>query len=162
MEYRFLLPQELPAQSRALFDILAGNMTQIAPTDNSLDEDYAIWSTSIVSLMQEEGRAIILAEQDGALAGYFQYQARNGVLMMEEAEIAPQYQGAGILRGFYAFLLPHLGDLSEVEAYANRSNERSIAILRKMGLSPIGTNASGSSFHFRGRFADLLRWIETK
>lgn len=89
MEYRFLLPQELPAQSRALFDILAGNMTQIAPTDNSLDEDYAIWSTSIVSLMQEEGRAIILAEQDGALAGYFQYQARNGVLMMEEAEIAP-------------------------------------------------------------------------
>ena len=79
--------------------------------------------------------------------------------MMEEIQMKPEYHGKGVFRQLYGFLLENInGDTGFVEAYANTKNIKSIAILGKMGLAKIGTNKSGSCFHFKGKYADLKEW----
>ena len=41
-----------------LFEILHSNMSKIAPTGNSYEEDYAIWSSCIITAMEKEPRPV--------------------------------------------------------------------------------------------------------
>lgn len=77
--------------------------------------------------------------------------------MMEEIQFKPEYQGRNVFRALYGFLLLK-EDIKFVEAYANTSNHKSIGILEKLGLSKIGTNKNGNSYHFRGKYSDLIKW----
>ena len=83
--------------------------------------------------------------------------------MMEEIQIKPDYQGKNAFRSLYGFLFGKLGkDIEFVEAYANKKNDRSIGILGHLGLSVIGTNKNGNSYHFKGKYSDLVGWFNSK
>ena len=56
-----------------MFEILASNMSAVAPTGNSYDEDYKTWSESAVPAWREGKRSVILIFCEDKLCGFFQY-----------------------------------------------------------------------------------------
>ncbi len=159
--FDFLDRNDYAKRAPELFSILHGNMHHIAPTGNAYEVDYAIWQSAVSTAISEEKCIIILMQLNGKLAGYFQYSVRGDVFLMEEIEILPEYQGKhGLLRGALGFAVNKLPEgVLFAEAYANKNNAKSIAILEKMGLEIVGENKSGRSHHFRGSYRDLKNWI---
>ena len=158
-EFLFLDKQKLDVFLPRLFEILHSNMSLIAPTDNSYDEDYEIWSSHIIPAIQKEQRQIVLMCVESELVGYFQYYINNDTdsLMMEEIQIAKEFQGTGIFSAFYKWLVEQLpNDVESVEAYANKKNLKSQSILKHLGLVELGENKNGNSFYYKGAYVDLL------
>ena len=144
-----------------IFNILADNMEKIAPTGNLREEDYKFWYESVREGLKGDERQIILIKDSDCIIGFFQYYTNSVSFMMEEIQFKPEYQGSGIFRQLYAFLIENIrNDLAFVEAYANVNNQKSIAILKKLGLQNIGMNKNGNSYHFRGNFSDLIKWYK--
>ena len=141
-----------------IFDILATNMRVIAPTGMTYEEDKAQWLSCVPPALEKEARQIVLIYADEELIGFFQYYVTedHSVFMMEEIQFAPAYHRSGLFRRLFAHLLSLLPDSVEyVEAYANKKNEKSQGILKHLGLTVIGENKNGNSYHFRGRYSDL-------
>ena len=141
-----------------LFDILHANMSKIAPTGNSYEEDLAFWLSCVSPALDKEPRRILLLYDGDEIAGFFQYFVNNGLFMMEEIQFRDRYQGTGVFSKLYAYLtriIPR--DTEFVEAYANKGNHKSIAVLNHLGLEIVGENKSGISYHFRGRYETILR-----
>ena len=108
--------------------------------------------------MQKESRQIVLMFAEDELAGYFQYDIRCKTLMMEEIQIKKEYQGTGLFRLFYSWLMKKLPqDINYVEAYSNKNNYKSQKILEHLGLIPLGENKNGNSFYYRGDYVVLLQ-----
>ena len=82
---------------------------------------------------------------------------------MEEIQIKKSYQGKyNIFERIYELAFDNLKeDIDVVEAYANKKNIKSIGTLGKLGLSIVGENKRGTSYHFRGTYADLLSWYKS-
>lgn len=91
-----------------LFELLSSNMSIIAPTGNSYDEDYKIWLSNIEPAMQKPQRQIILMLCDNDIVGYFQYYINSRTFMMEEIQIEKTYQRTGIFSSFYSWLVYQL------------------------------------------------------
>ncbi len=159
IEFSFLDKQKAEKYLPDLFAILHSNMSLIAPTYNSYKEDFEIWYPSIIPALQKEQRQIVLMFVDSTLVGYFQYYINidKCSLMMEEIQIVKAMQGRGIFSAFYKWLVRQLPeDILYVEAYANKKNHKSQAILKHMGLLQSGENKSGNSFYYKGEYANLL------
>lgn len=152
--------------ANGLFSVLHDNMSQIAPTGNSREVDFIFWYQTMQEELQGGKRNIIIIfpKDSHEIVGYFQYSIQENVFLMEEIQIRKSYQGkCNIFRDLYAFVFKDIGaECDCVEAYANKKNTKSIAILRKLGLSAVGENKSGTSYHFRGTYADLLKWHKGK
>ena len=143
----------------ALFNILADNMTKIAPTGNTREEDYVCWYDSVSDGLLRNERQIILIKSNDEIIGYFQYYTNETTFVMEEIQLKPEYQGNGVFRKLYGFLIEKIEKHIEfVEAYANTENQKSVGILKKLGLKKIGMNKNGRSYHFMGSYADLKKW----
>ncbi len=142
-----------------IFNILADNMTVIAPTGNTRADDYNCWYGCVTDGLKRDERQIILIKDDENIIGFFQYYMNEDTFMMEEIQFKSEYQGKGVFRELYSFIIPHIrDDIEFVEAYASISNSKSIGILEKIGLINIGLNKNGRSYHFKGRYSDLLKW----
>ncbi len=145
-----------------IFDILADNMSVIAPTGNSRDEDFKEWYRAVGEGLKKDNRQIILIleRETDEIIGFFQYYTTADTFMMEEIQIRSEYRGKdNIFRDLYRFVFDHIcDDLLYVEAYANKLNRKSIGILGKLGLKIIGENKNATSFHFQGKFDDLIGW----
>ena len=145
--------------SNELFDILADNMTIIAPTGNSRQDDFKCWYEAVSNGLQKDERQIILIKDCDIVIGYFQYCINSDTLIMEEIQLKSEYQGKGIVRELYSFANSNVTtDYEFIEAYANIKNIRSIGMLEKFGLSTAGLNKNGNSYHFKGRKEDLKKW----
>jgi len=149
-----------PKLSAAIFRILATNMSVIAPTGNKYDEDFAIWYGSVLEGLLKESREIILIRDNADLIGFFQYYINDSLFMMEEVQILAIWHGKeNIFRRLYEFVIPNLSGVEIVEAYANKQNEKSKHILERLGLTIIGENKNGKSYHYCGRYSALLDWL---
>ena len=158
-EFKFADKLQIEQLLPDLFQILHSNMSIIAPTDNSYNEDYEIWSLYLIPAIQKEQRQIVLMYVDNKLVGYFQYYINVDInsLMMEEIQIAKEFQGTGIFSALYKWLIKQLPkDVESVEAYANKKNLKSQSILKHFGLVESGENKNGNSFHFKGAYVNLL------
>ena len=163
ISFEYLNKSDFSAFARQIFDILADNMTMIAPTGNSREEDFVLWSDAVIDGLQREERQIILIKDNETIVGFFQYYTNADTFMMEEIQFRPEYQGKGVFRKLYGFILKNIrNDLEFVEAYANTKNQKSIGILEKFGLLNTGLNKNGRSYHFKGDFIDLIKWYESK
>ena len=141
-----------------LFDILYSNMSRIAPTGNSYEEDFSTWISCVKPALEKAPRLILLLSDNDRLVGYFQYYVNNGIFMMEEIQFREEYKGTGLFTELYCHLVEHLpSDIAFVEAYANKKNDKSIAVLTHLGLEIMGENKNGTSFHFRGSYEQLVR-----
>lgn len=159
--FNYLNKLEFSVISNEIFNILADNMIVIAPTGNSREDDYKCWYDAVSSGLQREERQIILIKDNDKIIGFFQYYTNTDTLMMEEIQFKSEYQGKGIFRELYGFVFSNIkADIKFVEAYANINNVKSIGILEKLGLSNIGLNKNGRSYHFKGRYEDLKKWYE--
>lgn len=157
--FQFLNKADFSDVSRTLFEILADNMTAISPTGNSRNDDYEYWLESISESLENPERKIILIKNNAEIIGYFQYCISSSTFNMEEIQLKPQYQGQGVFRKLYGFLLPKFCENIEfVTAYANKRNTKSLAILEHMGLECIGMSKNGNGYNFKGRFSDLTDW----
>ena len=145
--------KEFASLSRQIFDILADNMSVIAPTGNSREEDFNCWFCAVSDGLERDERQIILIKNGTEIIGFFQYYVNEDTLAMEEIQLA--------FRNLYGFLfknIPH--SLKYVKAFANKKNEKSILILQRLGLKISGENKNGNSYFFTGDFADLLKWYK--
>ena len=79
-----------------------------------------------------------------------------------EIQIKKSYQGKyNIFERIYELVFDNMKeDVDVVEAYANKKNTKSIGILSKLGLSIVGENKRGTSYHFRGTYTNLLNWYK--
>lgn len=159
--FEYLNKTDFSVKSRELFNILADNMIIIAPTDNSREEDYKCWYEAMSDALLREERNIIVFNNGDEIIGYFQYNINANTLVMEEIQIKSDYQGRGLVRELYKFVDSIIKtDIEFVEAYANINNIRSIGMLEKFGLSKIGLNKNGHSYHFKGKNKNLKTWYE--
>ena len=146
-----------------LFKILHSNMSVIAPTNNSFEKDFEIWSENVGPALKKDARKIVLMYCEEKLAGYFQYyiNAETNSLMMEEIQIKKEYQGNGLFNAFYKWLIKELPiDIKNVEAYANKKNYKSQSILKYLGLSESGENKNGNSFYYKGDYKFLYNLFD--
>ena len=163
LKFEYLNKSDFPTYAQQVFDILADNMSVIAPTGNSRKEDFILWSDAVGDGLQKPERKIILIKEKENLIGYFQYYTNTDTFMMEEIQLRSEYHGKGVFRELYAFILKNIKtDLEFVEAYANVNNRKSIAILERLGLLNSGLNKNGHSYHFKGNFVNLIKWYENK
>ena len=160
--FSYLEKSQFERYAPALFDILADNMSVIAPTGRTREEDFACWHAAVGEGMQAPARQIVLifASDSHDLIGFFQYYINPERFMMEEIQLRQEWKGKdNIFRDLYGFVLEHINSGVEfVEAYANKNNGKSVGILKHLGLSVVGENKSGRSYHFRGTMRDLLAW----
>lgn len=161
--FEYLNKERFDSLSNTLFSILADNMEKIAPTGNTREEDYKCWYEGVSNGLKRSEREIVLIKNTGSIIGFFQYYTHADTFMMEEIQLVSEYRSKGIFRKLYGFLIVNLDkDIKFVEAYANTENHKSIGILGKLGLSEIGTNKSGSCFHFKGKYTDLKEWYKNE
>ena len=158
ISFRYLQKPPTPDVLDEIFDILATNMRVIAPTGLTYEEDRAQWMACVPPALTKEVRQIVLIYADEELIGFFQYYvtADHSVFMMEEIQFKPAYRGSGLFGELYRFLIPKLpADIVSVEAYADKRNAKSLSVLEHLGLTVIGENKNGISYHLRGDFARL-------
>lgn len=156
--FRYLQKPPSPALLDEIFTILAANMRVIAPTGLTYEEDRAQWLSCVPPALEKEARQIILIYDRDELIGFFQYYvtADRAVFMMEEIQFKPAYHGSGLFGDLYRYLIPRLpADIQAVEAYADKRNKKSLAVLSHLGLTVIGENKNGISYHLRGSYAEL-------
>lgn len=140
-----------------LYDILHTNMSCIAPTGNTYETDRRLWLENVAPALKKEQRQIILMYVDEELAGFFQYYVNNELFMMEEVQIKAEYQGTGLFRKFFTWLVKELPTgLKYVEAYSDKRNVKSQRILEYLGLSKIGENVQDTLYYYRGDYRVLL------
>lgn len=162
ISFEYLNKSDFQIVARVIFNILADNMTVIAPTGNSRAEDFNLWFEAVSDGLRRAERQIILIKDNDNIIGFFQYYTNEDTFIMEEIQFKPEYQGKGVFRALYGFIFSHIReDIEFVEAYASISNSKSIGILEKFGLTNIGLNKNGRSYHFKGRYSDLLKWYHS-
>ena len=158
ISFRYLQKPPTPDVLDEIFDILATNMRVIAPTGMTYEEDRAQWLSCVPPALEKEARQILLIYDQNELIGFFQYYvtADRAVFMMEEIQFKPAYHGSGLFGDLYRYLIPRLPeDIQAVEAYADKRNRKSLAVLAHLGLTVIGENKNGISYRLRGSYAEL-------
>ena len=64
VEFSYLSKNEFNKYASELFSVLYDNMTQIAPTGNSREEDYKSWYKAMCGEMQRDNRHIIVISNE--------------------------------------------------------------------------------------------------
>ena len=160
ISFRYLQKPPAPDVLDEIFDILATNMRVIAPTGLTYEEDKAEWLSCVPPALEKEARQILLIYDQNELIGFFQYYvtADHSTFMMEEIQFKEAYHGSGLFGDLYRDLLPRLpADIQAVEAYADKRNQKSLAVLAHLGLTVVGENKNGISYRLRGSYAELKR-----
>ena len=161
LRFQYLSQEQFPEYAREMFAILAENMSQIAPTDNSYEEDFACWREATCAAVKESGTQIILFLDAETVIGYLQYRMQDNALYLEEIELRPAYQGKQqIFRQAHQFLIAQIpNEICFVNAVARKENLKSNGILMHLGLHCVGENRSGSSNRYRGTMENLKLWL---
>ncbi len=147
----------------SLFRILHTNMSAIAPTGNSYEEDYCLWYSAVAPALEKDARQIILIYDDTEIIGYFQYYVNSTTFMMEEIQFNKEYHGTGLFKRLYAYLFEIIPqEALYVEAYTHKQNQKSQGILKHLGLQIIGENQNGNSYHFHGDCHQALKRYSTR
>ena len=158
LSFEFLDKSRFAEFAPMLFDILHGNMSVIAPSGNSREADEKTWFDAVSGGLVSDRRQIVLIRAAEKIVGFFQYYINPRTFMMEEVQLLSEYQGRGVLRDLYSFLMPNIPDgIPSVEAFADLRNARSMDILLKMGLMPV--SEEGGLCHFCGTLDGLKKWI---
>lgn len=157
IQFSFLDKRSFDSYAAGLFTILYGNMEKIAPTGDSYEAGFAIWSKTYGSafINRAERKIVLITGCDSQLLGFFGYLTEGNTFYMEEIQFVPRIHGMqNIFRALYGFVLQNLPrNLAFVEAHAHKSNQKSIGILRHLGLKITGKPRMG----FHGVFGVIFR-----
>lgn len=152
--FRYLYPSEAEAMLHQLFAILHTNMSRIAPTGCSYEENREMWLSYLMPALQDVQRKILLMYAGEKLAGYFQYRIDGDTLQVEEVEIRPEFQRTMVFYRCCQFLLLQIpNSVQYISSYVRKENHNSISIHKAIGMMPVGENKSGTSWYYRGERA---------
>lgn len=158
----FLDKSEFSNWAPALFRMMSDNMASIAPSGMPYDEEYRLWNEAVGEGLKAKARQIILVKESDSdhLIGFLQYYTNDTAFVIEELQIAPDYQGTlNFLHKLYRFVLTNIpSDLEYIEAFSHKSNARSISLQKKLGMKIVGTAQNDTLYHFRGSFSDFVNW----
>lgn len=144
----FWLPQ--------LFDLLYDNMSVIAPSGYSYEEERAKWLAAVSPALDKKPRQIVMCIINGKPVGYIQYYIRQHLLMVEEIQIKKEYQNSILFFQLCKHLLSIIPeDLQTIEAYADKRNMNSINLMTKIGMLSLEDDDPSPFVHMRGS-ADRL------
>ena len=144
-----------------LFDLLYENMCQIAPNGLNRDQEMEQWLSQVSPALDKEPRQVLMCFADNTLAGFLQYYTRNDLLMVEEVQIAKEYQRTFLFYRLCKHLLASLPEqIRIIEAYADKRNHASIKLMGKLGMMAVEEDES-TFIHMRGS-AQAIRTIFTK
>ena len=145
----------------AIFRILHTNMSKIAPTGYTYEEDEAVWLSYASEQMKNEFPEYLLMYVGDTLIGYFQYSIDGDTLLADEVEIVPEYQRTMAFYRLCVHLYQSLPDhIQWVASYVNKGNTNSLKINQKLGLQIAGENKTGTSWYLRGnasKVKEILR-----
>ena len=110
MKYQFSFLDKQCAEKilPILFKILYSNMSVVAPTGNTYEQDFQLLQSSVAPALSKQQRQIVLMHSDDEIVGYFQYYVNDNVFMMEEIQIISNHQGTGLFRLFFMWLIDKL------------------------------------------------------
>ena len=155
--FAFLDKERLDEWLPPLFDILYTNMSIIAPTGNSYENDKNLWIPAVTQGLEKEQRQIIIMHDGENLAGYFQYYINAGVFMVEGIQLMPAYQSTTLLLALFRYLSKMLPeDAQYIAAYAHKKNFHSQSIIKRLGMELVGENKNGNSYFYRGDYRKVL------
>lgn len=106
IRFAFLDKREKVQYAQRLFDLLFANMSVIAPTGYTYQEDFAAWSAAVLPALDKPQRQIVCIYDDEAFIGYFQYYVNDDLFMMEEIQFLRSYNrknscSGGFIRFYY-------------------------------------------------------------
>jgi len=147
----------------AMFTIISENMSEICPSENTLEEDRLSWTQAMHEELRNPEKHWIFIFSGEALAGYTLYRIIGDTLHMDEIQISKPFQGDG--RAFPMLMGKLLADagaagVETLVSYANRQNLTSQGILAAMGLRVYEETPRG--LRYRGRAEDAQAWYYTK
>ena len=145
-----------------LFDLLYENMHRITPSILNRDQEMEQWLSQVSPALDKEPRQVLMCFADGELVGFLQYYTRNDLLMVEEVQIAKEYQRTFLFYRLCKHLLASLPEqIRIIEAYADKRNHASIKLMGKLGMNIIEDEDQSTFIHMRGS-AQAIRTIFTK
>ena len=155
--FRQMKKEDIPVFKNEMFDILADNMSKIAPTGNSYDEDYRIWSESVVPVFYEGKRSVILIFDEDILCGFFQYFVNDTTFRMDEIQFRREYHGSGLFAELYRYITTIIpAETKYVDAFSHKANLKSQEILKHLGLKESGESKDGNCYYFKGEYKTIL------
>ena len=92
METLLINGQNFLKYSKELFYILSDNMNAIAPTGNSLEDDYEFWVNNLHKRLLDGNCSIIAFTLSGNIIAYFQFSSSEKTFLIEEIQIKPDFQ----------------------------------------------------------------------
>ena len=153
--FREMQQQEALDMLPQLFSILHTNMTKLAPTNCSYEEDQKLWLDYVLPAVRSEQCHILLMYAGETLVRYFQYSIQGDTLLADEVEIRPEYQRTMVFYRFCRFMLAALpAQVRYISSYVRKENKNSLSIHEALGMDRIGENRSGTSWHYRGKSED--------
>ncbi len=164
--FHFMEKSEFDRYAPQMFALLWQNMSSIAPISDGYEVSYADWHRQYGGAFsnRKERKIVWVETLSLGFAGFFGYCEDGEVFRMEEIQLASACRGRdGVFRKLYGFVLETLSkELRWVEAYAHKTNEKSLAVLRHLGLVPVGENERGDCLLLRGRMSDFLSWYSAE
>ena len=137
-----------------MFAILSENMKRLHPGEVVTEADHRVWLDCQTAHFDE--KRFVVMETGKTLAGYLQYSVSDGVLTVEELEIAPGWQNGVALRSLLRALPALLPDgVQTIQAYIHKDNRRSRRLAEHLGLRPSGETESGQSLRYAAPRADF-------
>ena len=150
LEITYLNKKEKDQWLPKLFDLLYENMHRIAPGELSREQEWAQWRSQVSPALDKDPRQILLCCADGVLIGFVQYYTRSDLIMIEEVQIAKEYQRTFVFYRLCKYLLDTLPEqINVIEAYADKRNHASIRLMGRLGMEDVKEEAS-PFIHMRG------------
>lgn len=141
-----------------LFDLYYRNMQAIIPTSLPYEEEKTQWLSEVSPALEKEPRKIILCLAESALAGYVQYYTNKNLLMIEEIQIAKDFQRTILFYSLCKHLVQALPpDLETIEAFALKQNLYSRKLMNRLGMEQIEEN--DDFVHMRGSIQNMKRFF---
>ena len=139
-----------------LFDLLFDNMSEIAPTNLTYEQEQMQWLGNVSPALDKPARQIIMCYADEELIGYIQYYINSKLLMIEELQLKKEHH---CTLTFYRFCKYFIGtlpaDIEHVEAFAERRNIKSQKLMQRLGMELIDNNAE--FVHLHGEADEIIK-----
>ena len=156
--FRQMKIEDIPVFISEMFEILSGNMNEIAPTGNTYHEDYKIWSECVVPAIRAGRRNIILIFSEEKLCGFFQYFVNDTTFRMDEIQFRKEYHGSGLFSELYHYITTIIPpDTKFVDAFSRKENKKSQGILKHLGLKESGESQNGNTLYFKGEYKTIVK-----
>lgn len=133
-----------------LFDLMFENMNAIAPEEAPYEVQKREWLACIGEALTKDPRQIQLIYGDSKLVGFCMYYINNGILMIEELQLRPEFHRTAVLLPLYRFFRKQVEKIDYVECFAHQTNSHSRSLITKWGLEVVGQTPDGRILHFRG------------